>query len=128
MAGSYLIDSNAVIYYLSGKLPESGMKFMNQVINEVPNISVITQIEVLGYKTTPEASALLNNFVKDSVVIGLSNEIVEQTIEIRKNNKIKVPDSIIASSALAENMILISRNTKDFNKIKGLKVLNPFDL
>ena len=97
MAGSYLIDSNAVIYYLSGKLPESGMKFMNQVINEVPNISVITQIEVLGYKTTPEASALLNNFVKDSVVIGLSNEIVEQTIEIRKNNKIKVPDSIIAS-------------------------------
>lgn len=128
MAGSYLIDSNAVIYYLSGKLPESGMKFMNQVINEVPNISVITQIEVLGYKTTPEASALLNNFVKDSVVIGLSNEIVEQTIDIRKNNKIKVPDSIIASSALAENMILISRNTKDFNKIKGLKVLNPFDL
>lgn len=128
MAGSYLIDSNAVIYYLSGKLPESGMKFMNQVINEVPIISVITQIEVLGYKTTPEASALLNNFVKDSVVIGLSNEIVEQTIEIRKNNKIKVPDSIIASSALAENMILISRNTKDFNKIKGLKVLNPFDL
>lgn len=128
MAGSYLIDSNAVIYYLSGKLPESGMKFMNQVINEVPIISVITQIEVLGYKTTPEASALLNNFVKDSVVIGLSNEIVEQTIDIRKNNKIKVPDSIIASSALAENMILISRNTKDFNKIKGLKVLNPFDL
>jgi len=49
MGQQYLIDSNAVIDYLSGKIPEKGMLFMNQVINDIPNISVITKIEVLGY-------------------------------------------------------------------------------
>jgi len=45
MGQQYLIDSNAVIDYLSGKIPEKGMLFMNQVINDIPNISVITKIE-----------------------------------------------------------------------------------
>jgi len=45
MGQQYLIDSNAVIDYLSGKIPEKGMPFMNQVINDIPNISVISKIE-----------------------------------------------------------------------------------
>jgi len=89
MGQQYLIDSNAVIDYLSGKIPEKGMLFMNQVINDIPNISVITKIEVLGYKTTPEAYQLLSGFVDDSVVIGLTDDVVNQTIEIRKEKKRK---------------------------------------
>ena len=89
MGQQYLIDSNAVIDYLSGKIPEKGMPFMNQVINDIPNSSVISKIEVLGYKTTPEAYQLLSGFVEDSVVLGLSDDTVEQTIVIRKENKIE---------------------------------------
>jgi hypothetical protein len=48
MGQQYLIDSNAVIDYLSGKLPKKGKLFMDKVINDTPNISVITKIEVLG--------------------------------------------------------------------------------
>jgi hypothetical protein len=36
----YLIDTNAVIDYLSNKFPASGMNFMNNIVDEVPNISV----------------------------------------------------------------------------------------
>jgi hypothetical protein len=32
----YVIDSNAVIDYLSGQIPESGMTFMDNVINDTP--------------------------------------------------------------------------------------------
>lgn len=128
MGQQYLIDSNAVIDYLSGKLPEKGMSFMNQVINDIPNISVITKIEVLGYNTTPEAYQLLFGFVDDSVVLGLSDDIVEQTIEIRKGNRIKMPDAIIAATAFVNQLTLISRNTKDFNKIDGVEVVNPYDI
>jgi len=128
MGKQYIIDSNGVIDYLSGKLPEKGMAFMNQVVNDIPNISVITKIEVLGYKTTEEANQLLTGFVDDSVVLGLSDDIVEQTIEIRKENKIKTPDAIIAATALANSLIIITRNEKDFDKIDGLEVVNPHGL
>lgn len=40
MGKQYLIDSNAVIDYLSGKLHVEGMTFMNQIVNEIPTISV----------------------------------------------------------------------------------------
>lgn len=117
MGQQYLIDSNAVIDYLAGKFPERGMFFMNKIINEVPFISIITKIEVLGYKTTDEAYQLLSSFMEDSVIIGLSDEIVERTIEIRKMNKIKIPDAIIAATALTRNLKLISRNKRILIKL-----------
>ncbi|MEJ5265737.1 MAG: type II toxin-antitoxin system VapC family toxin [Bacteroidales bacterium] len=127
MGQQYLIDSNAVIDYLAGKFPERGMFFMNKIINEVPFISIITK-EVLEYKTTDEAYQLLSSFMEDSVIIGLSDEIVERTIEIRKMNKIKIPDAIIAATALTRNLKLISRNKKDFDKIDMLEIVNPYEI
>ncbi len=73
---------------------------MNEVINSTPNISVITKIEVLGYKTSSEAYRLLLDFIEDSIVLGLSDDVVEKTIEIRKENKTKTPDAIIAATAI----------------------------
>lgn len=128
MGQQYLIDSNAVIDYLSGKLRENGMSFMDQVINNIPNLSVITKIEVPGYKTTPKAYRLLTEFVEDSVVFELSDDVVKQTIEIRKEHKIKTPDAIIAATALVNKLTIITSNIKDFGKIEGLKVINPFEL
>lgn len=57
----FLIDSNAVIYYLSAELPDNGMLFLDDVINETPEISVITQIEVLGFNNSTEIEAFLTN-------------------------------------------------------------------
>ena len=51
----YLIDTNAVIDYLGQKLPDSGMAFMNSVVDAIPVISVITKIEVLGFKAPAES-------------------------------------------------------------------------
>ncbi len=127
MGKGYLIDSNAVIDYLSGKLNPKGMNFMHEVVNSVPCISVITQIEVLGYKTNQEAYKLLTGFVDDAVVFELSEEVVEKTIRIRKDTKIKIPDAVIAATALVNELTIITRNTKDFEKIKGLKVINPYN-
>lgn len=99
---------------------------MNRIINDTPVLSVITKIEVLGFVTTPEASQLLNDFINDSLVIGLPDAVVEKTIEIRKQVKIKTPDAIIAASALVNGYVLLSRNIKDFSSIDKLKLLNPY--
>lgn len=125
MGQQYLIDSNALIDYLSGSLPNAGKAFMDQVINAIPFVSVISKIEVLGYKSTEEASILLSGFLNDSIVINLQDEIVDKTIEIRKEYKIKTPDAIIAATAITCKFILISRNEKDFKNIQHLSLLNP---
>jgi predicted nucleic acid-binding protein len=124
----FLIDSNIVIYYLSMQLPKNGMLFMNDVIDNVPLISVITQIEVLGFNNPPEVEVLFNEFISDSFIIPLNDDIIKATIQIRKENKIKTPDAIIAATAIILDHILISRNVEDFKKIKNLKLINPFSI
>jgi predicted nucleic acid-binding protein len=124
----YLIDTNAVIDYLGKILPPKGMDFMNNVIDAVPNISVITKIEVLGFKAPAEHYQLLSNFMEDATILDLTGNIVDLTIDIRKNFKIKLPDAIIASTAIICELTLITRNISDFKYIKGLKILNPYNL
>ena len=122
----YIIDTNAVIDYLGKKMPETGMAFMNSVIDQVPNISVVTKIEVLGFNAPEEHYQLLTNFMNDANVIDLSNDIVEACINLRKNHKIKLPDAIIAATAIVYDLTLISRNSKDFKNIEGLMVIDPY--
>jgi len=125
---NYLIDTNVIIDYLGNKISQSGMQFMNTVIDAVPNISIITKIEVLGFNTTKSEYQILIDFMDDSNVIELSKNVADICIEIRKRNKIKLPDAIIASTALASNSALITRNIADFKNINGLIVINPHDL
>ncbi|HEY2582888.1 MAG TPA: PIN domain-containing protein [Mucilaginibacter sp.] len=122
----YVIDSNAVIDYLSGQMPQAGMSFMNDIINDKPIISVMTQIEVLGFNNPTEVEDLLNQFIDYSLVIPLNEDIVKKTIEIRKKIKIKTPDAIIAATAIIWGYPLITRNTSDFKRIDLLKTIDPW--
>jgi predicted nucleic acid-binding protein len=121
----YLIDSNAVIDYLGGKFPLSGMAFMDKVIDAVPMVSVITKIEILGFNTPDEHCALLTDFMNDATVLELTADAVDKTIILRKVHKTKLPDAIIAATAMTYDPALISRNIRDFTNIVGLQVVNP---
>jgi len=59
--------------------------------------------------------------------IGINDIIEQKAIQIRSTKRIKIPDAIIAASALYTNSVLATRNTKDFKNIEGLAVLNPFE-
>ena len=43
----------------------------------------------------------------------------------QKKHKIKLPDAIIAATAIVYGLTLITRNTADFNDLKNLELLNP---
>ncbi|MEI7979905.1 MAG: type II toxin-antitoxin system VapC family toxin [Bacteroidota bacterium] len=125
----YLIDSNTVIDYLNGKLPFNGNSFVNSIVDEEPKISVITKIEVLGFNLqSGEDYQIVVDFINDNMVYNLDESIINKTIELRKKYKIKLPDAIIAATALCNDLAIVSRNTDDFKKIKELKIINPFEL
>lgn len=124
----YLIDTNAVIDYLGKKFTVAGMDFMNNVIDALPSVSVITKIEVLGFKTSDSYSQFLENFMNDVTVLDLTTAIVNESINIRKNYKIKLPDAIIAATAIVHELTLVTRNISDFKGIKKLRLVDPFKI
>jgi predicted nucleic acid-binding protein len=130
MGLKYLWDTNAVVHYLQKNLPEPQQKLMSNIINSYqPAISIITEIELLCWKAATEKDiAVINNFISDSMVYQLNQSIKWKTIEVRKKYRLKLPDAIIAASALANNHILITNNISDFDKIYKLKIVDPFKL
>ena len=124
----YLIDTNAISDYFTASFSKKGISLMDKVINEVPNLSIITQIELLCWQTDTKIMQMVVDFIDDSNVFNINQEIIKQCVAIRRNKKIKTPDAIIGATAVAYQFTLITNNEKDFNDIKGLKILNPMKI
>ena len=85
MEQRYLLDANTVIYYTKNTLPHKAALFLDEQIPKGIYLSIIVRIELLGWIfPTPEAEAIINEFVNSCIVIKLRNQIVAKTIEIRK--------------------------------------------
>jgi hypothetical protein len=123
MGERYLIDTNAVIDFCNGSLPEKGKMLL---LNILPEISIITNIELFSTKNISESEMnLLHKFITFSTIYPVDSKLIAETVRIRQNHKIKLPDAIIAATALVYNCTIITRNTKDFDNIIGLKTVNP---
>ncbi len=121
----YLIDTNSVIDYLGNKLPSSGKDLMDLIIDKKPIVSVISKIEVLGYNSPKEHYKVLEEFISDCTILNLNEEVVNVCIEIRKKYKTKLPDALIAATAIVHDLVLITRNISDFKNINELKTIDP---
>ena len=129
MGKGYLLDSNTVIDYIGGLYSAKAKQWINQLIDEEINVSVITKIEVLSFNPDKDDNyPILVEFFEASTIFELSDEIVNKTILIHQKQKIKLPDAVIASTALVNGLILVSRNTKDFKNISDLETVNPYDI
>jgi predicted nucleic acid-binding protein len=122
MGQKYLIDTNVLIDAQMNRLPENGLNFLAKAINEHFIVSFITLIEYLGYKNISKSS---EEFIKLADVVEIDKPIIQLCIDLHKNYKIKLPDAIIAATALARNLTLVTNNEKDFIQIQNLLVVNP---
>jgi len=127
MGENYLIDTNVAIYFLNGVLPPQSLPFMRSIFDSGANLSVITKIELLGWSFPGVSSSnSAEQFVDTSTIYALTDAVVSLTIILRKAYKIKLPDAIIAATAIVYDLTLISRNDKDFVGIPSLAYRNPF--
>ncbi|MBI4653288.1 type II toxin-antitoxin system VapC family toxin [Candidatus Kuenenbacteria bacterium] len=122
----YALDTNSILYYLRNqkKLDKNFMSIVEG--SNLISLSIITKIELFSYPALQiNEEAEIKGFIKDFIINELDDEIVEQTIKIRKKYKLKLPDAIIGATALVNNLVLITHNKKDFKKINGLKIIDP---
>jgi predicted nucleic acid-binding protein len=125
MGKRYLLDTNTILDYMGNKLPGKAKNLIAKVIDEEINLSVINKIELLGFSKVEQD---LTDFVAFSNIQPMDDAIVDKTIEVRSLYKIKLPDAVIAATALQNGLVLVSRNTKDFKNIQGLEVIDPYGL
>ena len=123
MSGTnYFLDTNAIIALLDGN---------RQIENILPSAtwtgtSVVCIIEFLSF---PDLSvndrSLLYSLTQRIGVISIENSFqeLEQVANIRKQTRLKLPDSVIAATALAMNAILIS-NDREITAIPNFSVVN----
>ncbi len=115
----YLIDTNAIIEYLGATLPEDVLNRLDSVVGTQFFLSVINKIELLGFAhLTRTEEKKITHFIESAFLISLENSIVEKTIAIRKSTKIKLPDAIIAATAMEYDLTIITRNVRDFEQLK----------
>lgn len=118
----YLLDSVILIDHFNGV--EAATQFL---VEHGPAcaISVITRAEVLtGFdeRTEPLARRFLDNFrvlVIDAVTADLA-------ASLRRGNHWKLPDALQAAVASRHELVLVTRNTKDFRPGGALEVLVPY--
>lgn len=127
MGKEYLIDTNVVIYVLKGNLPDIILSRIVPLFEHAPNFSVINKIELLSHNDADEVENLkVQMLIDKSTVHPLNESVIEMTISVRKKYSIKLPDAVIAATAIVHNLILATRNIKDFEKIDELEIYNPF--
>jgi predicted nucleic acid-binding protein len=120
-----LIDSNIIIYATK---PEHDA-IRGFIAEHVPAVSAVSYVEVLGYhKLTVQERTLLEAFFASASILALSEPVLNQAVKLRQLRKMSLGDALVAGTALAHNLTLVTRNTADFDWIAGLSILNPFTL
>jgi predicted nucleic acid-binding protein len=99
-------DTNAIIRIINGSINPDGLKIGEGAEQAV---SVITRIELLAYPDiTADEEQDIQEFLS-GVDIPLTTEIENETIKIRRANpRVKLPDAVIAATAVLLDALLIS--------------------
>lgn len=102
---NYVLDTNIVIYAQKGALAEPlpiGRYF----------ISIITEIELYSYPNlSVDQQLALNDLMRDVTTVGIEPEVKRRAIELRRANRLRVPDPIIAATALHVDAELLTNDT-----------------
>ena len=126
MEKKILLDTNIFIDHLRGYGP--AQTFFSSLLDKEISFSAITESELLAgsINQSPEKRELLLQFLEQWRKVSVDNPLAAVAGDLSRVYKMDIPDAIIAASALQEGSTLITKNLKDFQKIKGLKVLAPY--
>lgn len=119
----YLLDTNAIIALLSGNAA-----LLNLLQNpQWVGISVIAEMEFLSFSgINAHDEHLFEQFKKQITIIGINTQntqLIQTTRFLRTQYRLKLPDALIAATAIEQNAILIT-NDIGFVKITPLQVVH----
>jgi hypothetical protein len=121
-----LLDTNVLVYHVAGD--PAATKFLDETIaGRSFCLSILSVIEFLGWHGhTDKEFVECKELIELATILTVSKEVADKAIELRRSKRIKLADAVIASTALVNNITLITRNIRDFKRIRDLQIINPF--
>ena len=136
----YLLDTNVVSELRKSNGNTKVKAFIRNIHNENLYISVVTIGEVaIGIKKLDnrKKSAELTVWLENGLMGWFENRILPidvdtmlqwGNLQLHVKRTLPIMDSLIAATALADGLTLVTRNTKDFADCKDLLLINPWEL
>lgn len=119
-----LLDSNTLIYAISPDY-QNVRDCMSEFKWCASKISIV---EVLGYhKMTPSEKELFYPLFDKIHFYAIDDPIIQQATKLRQTKKMSLGDAIISATAIVHRLPLMTRNSRDFEWIDNLTLINPFD-
>ena len=118
---NYLLDTNILVYALKG------ISSVIPYFDENCFVSVITEIEITGVAGLEKKELSVRQSAVDfCTVIPLTTAIKNEAIRLKQQFRIKLPDAVIAATALVEGYTLITadKGVKKFSSLQ-LILVNP---
>ena len=108
MSGKLLLDTNVILGLFKGQ--PSIAALLDAAETDVLYASVITRMELLSFPgITPEEEKHIRNFLDEEVsIIPLNTEIEDTAIRLRRATRHKIPDAVVAASAIASKAVLVT--------------------
>ena len=120
-----VLDTNIVIYYLQGN-----SDIVNWLERELKNdshiaLSALSVVELLGFpKITADEQFLINQLFRTILIVDVDFSIAREAARIRREQKLKTIDSVIAATAVILHAPLVSRDMV-FKHIRDIEVIVP---
>jgi len=128
----YMLDTNMCIYLIKNK-PESVLLNLREKIHEGVIISAITLAELeYGVEASafPEKNAIaLNQFLSILDILPFDDRAAVEYGKIyavlkKKGNLTGKMDALIAAHARSAGLVVVTNNTREFERIEGLRIEN----
>ncbi|MBK9273766.1 MAG: type II toxin-antitoxin system VapC family toxin [Flavobacteriales bacterium] len=90
-------------------------------------VSVVTEMECLSYPfRVRKDEMVVREFMRRCTVLGIEERIKEEAIVIRRDHGIKLPDAVIAATALVLGVPLLTAD-KGFLRLRNELVVDLFE-
>jgi len=107
MNGRFLLDTNAILAFFRGW--EDMTTLVDAVETDNLFASVITRMELLSFPgITPAEESHIRDFLNTVSIVPLNTEVEDTAIQLRCVTRRKIPDTIVAASAIAAKAALVT--------------------
>jgi len=112
----FVLDTNAVIFLTTGD-NEAAAELKDKLKEADLFISVISEIELLSKpKMAADEEENLRAFLSErTIIIDLTEDVKNETIALRRSVKLRLPDCIVAATAIVLDSVLLTADKELLN-------------